>query len=90
MKNYGEQLKNGLRKYKRIIAAFIIVFISVVVELAANIQALRGGYDSLDISQNISIIEEGDKEKYRIEFKVKEGVYVQQIQLHGNFPKDVV
>ena len=55
MKNYGEQLKNGLRKYKRIIAAFIIVFISVVVELAANIQALRGGYDSLDISQNISI-----------------------------------
>ena len=32
MKNYGEQLKNGLRKYKRIIAAFIIVFISVVVE----------------------------------------------------------
>lgn len=80
-------LKN-LKKYKRILAVLVIVLITVAVELIANVHALREGYDNLDISGNIEVLEEDGAEKYQVQFKAEKGVYVRQITLAGNFPEN--
>lgn len=80
---------NRLKKYKRILAVIVIVLITVAVELVANIHALRGGYDTLDISENIEIIKDDSVEKYQIQFKPENAVYVDQISLTGDFSENV-
>lgn len=54
---------NHLKKYKRILAVIAIVLITAAVELIANIHALRGGYDSLDLSEKIEVTGGGRKRK---------------------------
>ena len=67
----------------------MVLLITAAVELIANIHALRGGYDALDISKNIEVIEEDGTEKYQVQFKSEKGIYVRQISLTGNFPVNV-
>ena len=81
---------NHLKKYKRILAVIAIVLITAAVELIANIHALRGGYDSLDISEKIEVTEEDGNEKYQVQFQSEKGIYVRQIFLTGNFPENAV
>lgn len=79
-----------LKKQKRILAALVIVLAAACVELIANVHALKGGYDALDISRNITVIEEGGVEKYRVQFQAADGIYVRQIRLLGNFPENTI
>ena len=81
---------NHLRKYKRILAVIAILLITAAVELIANIHALRGGYDSLDLSEKIEVTEEDGEEKYQIRFKPEDAVYVRQICLSGRFPENTL
>lgn len=80
-------LKN-LKKYKRILAVLFMVLLTIAVELIANIHALRGGYDSLDISESVELVEEDGKEKYQVQFRSEKGIYVRQIFLTGSFSQN--
>lgn len=77
-----------LKKQKRVFAVITILLITAAVELIANIHALQGGYDSLDISEKIELIEENGEEKYQIRFKPEAPVYVRKICLSGSFPEN--
>lgn len=77
-----------LKKYKRILAAAVILLAAAAVELIANIHALDGGYDTLDLSKNIEILEEDGEETYQVQFKDEKGIYVRQVSLTGKFSKN--
>lgn len=80
-------LLNGFKKYQRVIAVVMILLVTFSVELIANIHALRGGYDGLDLSDQIRVIEDDGTEKYQVQFRPEGRIYVKQVSLSGTFPE---
>ncbi|EET60573.1 hypothetical protein BRYFOR_07391 [Marvinbryantia formatexigens DSM 14469] len=77
-----------IKKYKRLIAVFVILLLTGLVETGYNYPSLRNGYDSLNLGEAIRTEQEGDTERYVIEYRPENGLYVKQIRLSGRFPKE--
>lgn len=79
---------NKLKKYKRIWAVLVIVLLTLGIELGFNSHSLSGRYDSLDITDSIQVVKNGNIVKYVVDYENKDGIYIKQIKLVGNFEKD--
>jgi uncharacterized membrane protein len=77
-----------MKKYKRIIAIFAIVLLVAVIELGFNYSALKWRYSELDLRDNIQVIKTETNEKYVVEFANKEGLYVKQLKIVGDFNQE--
>lgn len=78
----------AIKKYKRIVAAVVILILTAVIELVCNLPAIRGGYDNLDLTKYITVEKEGNKEKYVISYSSSQKFYIKELKLSGSFPKE--
>lgn len=79
------KLSDGMRKYKRIVAAVIIILLVVFVEVGFNYPALVEGYEELDLSPYIKAEGEKGNQSYVVEYQVPQGLYVKQLEIRGRF-----
>ena len=79
------ELFRRMRKYKRILAAVIIILLVACVEAGFNFPALSEGYEELDLSPYIETEGEGEDRSYVVEYPAPEGLYVKQLKIRGSF-----
>ena len=79
------ELFRRMRKYKRILAAVIIILLVACVEAGFNFPALSEGYEELDLSPYIETEGEGASQSYVVEYPAPEGLYVKQLKIRGSF-----
>ena len=77
-----------IRKYKRILAFFVIILLVIGIEIGFNYPALKWKYGELDLQDNIQIIKTEDYEKYVIDFSDENGLYVKQLKITGDFSRE--
>ena len=75
--------KNILKRnfYKRSIAFICIVLGAFIIELLFNWQAIRHGYDPIDLTKNMKIIEEDGNEKYVATYENTDCLYINKINI---------
>lgn len=84
------KISNNLANKKavvRILAVMLILLLTVVTELLFNWQALRRGYDAVDLTADMETIEENGDEKYVVTYENPDGIYVNKVQIAGTFEK---
>lgn len=81
--------KNILKRnfYKRSIAFICIVLGAFIIELLFNWQAIRHGYDPIDLTKNMKIIEEDGNEKYVATYENTDCLYINKINIKASFQK---
>ena len=77
-----------IKKYKRILAVLAIVLLTAFIEIIFNFQSIIGGYDWMDVTEHMKLEEEGEYEKYVIDFTTDKALYIKQIRLVGEFASD--
>lgn len=77
-----------IKKYKRILAVLAIVLLTAFIEIIFNFQSIIGGYDWTDVTEHMKLEEEGEYEKYVIDFTTDKALYIKQIRLVGEFASD--
>ncbi|WP_373212134.1 DUF2142 domain-containing protein [Ruminococcus sp. 5_1_39BFAA] len=85
------KLLNRMResdRYRRIVAFFIILILTALVEVVFNYHTIISGFDDMDLTDAIKLEEEGNHEKYVVDFVSDQGIYVKQIKLTGDFGSD--
>lgn len=79
------KLSDGMKKYKRIFAAVIIILLAVLAEVGFNYPALSGGYEELDLTPYIKVEGEKGKKSYVVEYQAAQGLYVKRLRIQGTF-----
>lgn len=77
-----------IKKYKRILAVLAIVLLTAFIEIIFNFRSVIGGYDWMDVTEHMKVEEEGEYEKYVIDFTTDKALYIKQIRLVGEFASD--
>lgn len=75
---------------RRIAAIIIILMMTAGIELLFNFQALKNGYEPIDLSRQIEIEHEGDEDsegydKYTVSYENEDGIFVKELKLGGKF-----
>ena len=71
----------------RILAVMLILLLTFITELLFNWQAIKSGYDDIDLTSNLEVIEENDNEKYVAVYENPDGIYVNKVKITGAFEK---
>lgn len=77
----------AIKKHKRIVAVFVILILTAVIEIICNFPAITGGYDDIDLMKYVTVETYANKEKYVISYIPSKKIYVNKIKIEGKFNK---
>ena len=77
----------AIKKHKRIVAVFVILILTAVIEVVCNFPAITGGYDDIDLTKYMTVEKHDNKEKYVISYIPSKKIYINKIRIEGKFNK---
>lgn len=66
----------------------MIVLLTVCIEMAFNVHAIQSGYDIIDLTEEVKLVEEEGNEKYVVDYKVSDGIYINKVNIKAKFPSN--
>lgn len=83
-----QRIRIRIKRYKRIIAAALILLLAVCGEIGFNYWSFAEGYPETDLSSAIRTEGTGEDACFIVEYQFPEGLFVKQLKLAGRFSEE--
>lgn len=84
------KLSEKIKKYKRIAAGVVMLFLIVAIEIGFNYPSMKAGYEWSEISDTVKIEDVEGQKYYVVSFTPTEECYIKQMRIKGQFIKNAV